>query len=509
MRDVVLDEVCEDDPDYADGCPAYAAVDNYCKDQEDFMRKNCPKSCGFCEKESIKPPAPATVCEDDPDYADACPEYAAVEGYCKYHEEFMKENCPKSCGLCEKESTKPPAPAAVCEDDPNYADGCPAYAAVENYCTDQEEFMKKNCPKSCGLCEKATVTPAVSSATAQPAAVSTESAKSPAPSECKDDPEHEITCKDIAATAGLCEEQKQFTQEHCALSCKWCESIKPPAPAAVCEDDPDYADDCPAYAAVEGYCTEHEEFMKKNCPKSCGLCQKATVTPAVSNATFTPAVSNATVQPAAVSTESVKPPAPAAVTECEDDPEHEITCKDIAATAGLCEEQKQFTQEHCALSCEWCESPTTKAPIQEICGEDLPKWAARCPEWAKRGECDNPRVQVFLWHYCRKSCKLPCKTEPPTSGTKPPSPPAFCRDRDRNCPHWKSLGLCGNPDMPIYCGVTCDICKEPTPDQCFDKKDNCKDMKNEGDCTSSAPEIEYEVKTNCLKTCEFCVPDVP
>ena len=42
----------------------------------------------------------------------------------------------------------------VCEDDPNYADGCPAYAAVENYCTDQEEFMKKNCPKSCGLCEK-------------------------------------------------------------------------------------------------------------------------------------------------------------------------------------------------------------------------------------------------------------------------------------------------------------------------------------------------------------------
>ena len=42
--------VCEDDPDYADGCPAYAAVHNYCTDQEDFMRKNCPKSCGFCEK---------------------------------------------------------------------------------------------------------------------------------------------------------------------------------------------------------------------------------------------------------------------------------------------------------------------------------------------------------------------------------------------------------------------------------------------------------------------------
>ena len=42
--------VCEDDPDYADGCPEKAAIKDYCQDQEDFMRKNCPKSCGFCSK---------------------------------------------------------------------------------------------------------------------------------------------------------------------------------------------------------------------------------------------------------------------------------------------------------------------------------------------------------------------------------------------------------------------------------------------------------------------------
>lgn len=40
--------VCEDDPAYADGCPGYAAIEGYCKDYEDFMRKNCPKSCGYC-----------------------------------------------------------------------------------------------------------------------------------------------------------------------------------------------------------------------------------------------------------------------------------------------------------------------------------------------------------------------------------------------------------------------------------------------------------------------------
>jgi len=101
MRDfALLDEVCEDDPSYADACPEKAAIENYCKDQKDFMKKNCPKSCGFCPGESVKPPAPAAVCEDNPSYADACPEKAAVKDYCQDQENFMRKNCPKSCGFC-------------------------------------------------------------------------------------------------------------------------------------------------------------------------------------------------------------------------------------------------------------------------------------------------------------------------------------------------------------------------------------------------------------------------
>ena len=51
-RDINLFQltVCEDDPDYADGCPKHAAIENYCKDQEEFMRKHCPKSCKFCSE---------------------------------------------------------------------------------------------------------------------------------------------------------------------------------------------------------------------------------------------------------------------------------------------------------------------------------------------------------------------------------------------------------------------------------------------------------------------------
>ena len=40
--------------------------------------------------------------------------------------------------------------------------------------------------------------------------------------------------------------------------------------------------------------------------------------------------------------------------------------------------------------------------------------------------------------------------------------------------------------------------------ECFDKTDNCEDLKKAGFCTSTVPTIEYEVKTNCLETCEFC-----
>jgi len=196
------DAACEDDPNYADECPVRAAEKDYCKDQEEFMRKHCPKSCGFCS-EGTKPPAPE-VCEDDPAYADKCAEKAAIEGFCKDHEDFMRTNCPKSCGYCSGGTAKPPFPI-VCEDDPAYADKCAEKAAIEGYCKDHEDFMRTNCPKSCGYCSEATA--------------------------------------------------------------------QPPFPI-VCEDDPAYADQCPVKAAIEGYCKDHEDFMRTNCRKSCGYCSE-------------------------------------------------------------------------------------------------------------------------------------------------------------------------------------------------------------------------------------------
>lgn len=47
----IFNSVCQDDPYYADNCSRKASVENYCHDQETFMREHCPKSCNFCKGE--------------------------------------------------------------------------------------------------------------------------------------------------------------------------------------------------------------------------------------------------------------------------------------------------------------------------------------------------------------------------------------------------------------------------------------------------------------------------
>ena len=41
-------------------------------------------------------------CKDSDAFADQCPTLATYEGYCKYHHEWTKKYCAKSCGWCCK-----------------------------------------------------------------------------------------------------------------------------------------------------------------------------------------------------------------------------------------------------------------------------------------------------------------------------------------------------------------------------------------------------------------------
>ena len=53
-----------------------------------------------------------------------------------------------------------------------------------------------------------------------------------------------------------------------------------------------------------------------------------------------------------------------------------------------------------------------------VCKSNLPKWDAKCPEWAAQGLCNDTNRKVFMEKYCKHSCKLPCPPGTLTLGDK-------------------------------------------------------------------------------------------
>ena len=147
-------------------CPGWANAGECTKENQAFMQKECPHSCGSC----------FLHCRD---VEEACAAWAK-EGHCESNQEYMLKNCPTSCGVCsakcydkevEKcgdwarhgECTKNPSIlstcpvscgvcSSVCLDKLN---DCPQWAAAGD-CHKNRAFMLKECPNSCQLCDAKT-----------------------------------------------------------------------------------------------------------------------------------------------------------------------------------------------------------------------------------------------------------------------------------------------------------------------------------------------------------------
>lgn len=80
---------------------------SYCQTYKDYMKKNCPQKCGYCQGPTVAP-----VCDDQVDSKN-CANWKS-SGYCATSSQYyayMKSNCKKTCGLCGTEpSTKPTQP---------------------------------------------------------------------------------------------------------------------------------------------------------------------------------------------------------------------------------------------------------------------------------------------------------------------------------------------------------------------------------------------------------------
>ena len=69
-----------------------------CKARNKDIIDSCHYICGSQSCDHLKPDP---GCIDDDEYADNCPNWAIKQKYCKgKYEEFMKKYCKKSCGYC-------------------------------------------------------------------------------------------------------------------------------------------------------------------------------------------------------------------------------------------------------------------------------------------------------------------------------------------------------------------------------------------------------------------------
>jgi len=104
-----------------------------------WMKKNCAKSCGFC----------GAPCFDEY-MSSVCNDYKG-RGYCwrDIYKDIMREKCARTCGLCSGSTVTPPTTAPECEDTlSSYA--CDYYKRI-GYCS--QERTKRECKKTCGLCD--------------------------------------------------------------------------------------------------------------------------------------------------------------------------------------------------------------------------------------------------------------------------------------------------------------------------------------------------------------------
>merc|ERR1712142_1376396 len=90
----------------ADDCyeprPEYCAKNTHlCKAPgfEDFMKKMCPRHCGYCNQEDVSS-LPTECVEDDPAYCAIHAFRCHQAGF----EETMKRKCPRTCRYCYYES---------------------------------------------------------------------------------------------------------------------------------------------------------------------------------------------------------------------------------------------------------------------------------------------------------------------------------------------------------------------------------------------------------------------
>merc|ERR1719477_538008 len=342
--------------------------------------------------------------------------YWKDQGHCTGGEwgEYMAENCPKSCGKCDKVTTTTeivtPPPITITKPNPvdckDLKDNC-AYWKGEGHCDSEEwgQWMAENCPVSCDKC--ATVKPTTTEIVTPPPITTTK----PDPVNCEDTKDN---CN-YWLGEGYCtsEEWGEWMAENCPKSCNKCDKVTTtteivtPLPITTTKPSEckDLKDNC-AYWEGEGHCDSDEwgQYMTENCPVSCKKCGTVTKT------TTTPVATTTTIPSECVDVEK----------DC-----YAYLNKGYCTTGDYVD----WMAENCAKSCDKCGVVTTTTEL-----------------------LTPPPLTTTTGGVVTTTSVTP----PPNTTTRPTTR-RQCEDNDTSCVHWK-IYCNSNQYVKNNCKNTCDSC---------------------------------------------------
>eukprot|EP00039_Didymoeca_costata_P027218 m.17817 g.17817 ORF g.17817 m.17817 type:complete len:1258 (+) comp6118_c0_seq1:95-3868(+) len=282
------------------------------------------------------------------------------------------------CGGNPPPPPPPSPPPSGCSDN---HDSCGYWRDV-GYCSENSvyhRYMSSNCRQSCGFCDGATTTIAITTTGV---------------TECSD---KHSSCE-AWTNAGYCREDsiyREYLWRTCPKSCQRCDSDETTIVTTTTDSTcPDLHTSCEAWAQA-GYCSSssvYVEYMRKTCKKSCNLCDGDTTTTAPR--TTTPGGECGNFH-----------------SYCE----YWANLNFCASTS----QYKNYMHATCPKACKLCdggESTTTgpETTSSIICVDRH----TSCVSWKNLGYCDrNSRFYSYMFQSCKKSCAF-CGEEETTTTMK-------------------------------------------------------------------------------------------
>ena len=246
-------------------------------------------------------------------------------------------------------------------------------------------------------------------------------------------------------------------------------------PPAYCYDR---KTDCANWARDKECEGKNQEFMHATCPLSCGMCSQRACDDKSPNCPKMHLRGDCESRPK-TTLKACSTSCGVCTVRCVD----QHTDCPVWASEGECNEHADFMTEACPISCGTC----TRACVDRH--DD-------CPGWTAEGQCwKNP---AFMYDMCPRSCGVCPGSETCEDDADQSTCKDSCKDRKAECADWKDHGQCKDNPTAVAkdCPESCGLCTH----LCIDQYKHCREWAKEGACESN----HAYMLNKCPAACGTC-----